>query len=197
MNHTNSQSATSVTPASRRKRIAEAATHTDRAALHWVSPTRSALVTLISVIVALEVSGPSAAIPVGIGGFLVGLADQRGGFADRLRGMILTTILLMISTAVGLAVSDSVPLHLAMAAILGGILGYIGIAGPHAALAGVLALVAFAVFSGTPQPIDDITPALFSLLAGAVAQILSVALPLLARRMGGLRTEISIAMRGV
>lgn len=193
----NSKTPETLAPASRRRRIAEAATHTDRAALHWVSPTRSALVTLISVIVALQVSGPSVAIPVGIGGFLVGLSDQRGGFADRLRGMTLATILLIISTATGLAVSDSVPLHLVMAAILGGILGYIGIAGPHAALAGVLALVAFAVFSGTPQPIDDITPALFGVLAGAVAQILSVALPLLARRMGGLRTEISIAMRGV
>ncbi|MFM9076801.1 MAG: FUSC family protein, partial [Solirubrobacterales bacterium] len=111
--------------------------------------------------------------------------------------MMLTLILVLLATAIGLAVSSSILLHLVVAGLVAGFLGYIGVAGPRAALAGVLSLVAFTVFAGTPEPISAIPPALLGILVGGGLQILVMVLPLFARRIGGLRTDISVAMRAV
>ena len=180
---------------SRRQRIAHALVNTDRAALRWGAPLRTALVAGLTVLTALVVVGPSFALPVGLGAFFVGLADQRGDFADRLRGMVLATVLLVLTTAIGLAVSSLLPLHLVTAGLVAGFLGYIGLAGPRAAMAGVVSLVNFTVFAGTPEPISAIEPAVLGVLAGCTFQIAAMALPLLTRRIGGLRTDISVAIR--
>ena len=180
---------------SRRQRIAHALVNTDRAALRWGAPLRTALVAGLTVLAALVAVGPAFALPVGLGAFFVGLADQRGDFADRLRGMVLATILLVLTTAIGLAVSSLLPLHLVVAGLVAGFLGYIGLAGPRAAMAGVVSLVNFTVFAGTPEPISAIEPAVLGVLAGCTFQIAAMALPLLTRRIGGLRTDISVAIR--
>lgn len=180
---------------SRRQRIAHALVNTDRAALRWGAPLRTALVAGLTVLAALVAVGPSFALPVGLGAFFVGLADQRGDFADRLRGMVLATILLVLTTAIGLAVSPLLPLHLVAAGLVAGFLGYIGLAGPRAAMAGVVSLVNFTVFAGTPEPVSAIGPAALGVLAGCTFQIAAMALPLLTRRIGGLRTDISVAIR--
>ncbi|MFM9053399.1 MAG: hypothetical protein ACKOQ5_00785, partial [Solirubrobacterales bacterium] len=184
-------------PLPRHRRIAQALVHTDWASLRWVAPVRTGLVAGISVIAAYELAGAAFAVTVGMGSFFIGVADQRGDFADRLRGMMLTLILVLLATAIGLAVSSSILLHLVVAGLVAGFLGYIGVAGPRAALAGVLSLVAFTVFAGTPEPISAIPPALLGILVGGGLQILVMVLPLFARRIGGLRTDISVAMRAV
>lgn len=181
----------------RHRRIAQALVHTDWASLRWVAPVRTGLVAGISVVIAYELIGSSFAVTVGLGSFFIGVADQRGDFADRLRGMMLTLILVLLATAIGLAVSSSIPLHLVVAGLVAAFLGYIGVAGPRAALAGVLGLVAFTIFAGTPEPISAIPPALLGVLLGGGLQILLMVLPLFARRIGGLRTDISVAMRAV
>ena len=180
---------------SRRRRIAHALVNTDRAALRWGAPLRTALVAGLTVLTALVVVGPSFALPVGLGAFFVGLTDQRGDFADRVRGMVLATILLVLTTAIGLSVSSVVVLHLVVAGLVAAFLGYIGLAGPRAAMAGVVALVNFTVFAGTPEPISKVEPAVLGILVGCLLQVIAMALPLLTKRIGGLRTDISVAIR--
>ena len=52
------------------------------------------------------------------------------------------------------------------------------------------------VFGGTPAPINDALPAGGWMLLGSLVMIAIVFLPLLAGRIGGVRTEIAIAYRG-
>lgn len=184
-------------PRSRRKRVVETTTRTDWAALRWLSPIRVGLVAGLAVALALMLVDSAFAIPVGLGSFFVGLCDQRGDFADRVRGMSVALLLLLATTFLGLAVSESFPVHLVVAGLLAAFLGYIGLAGPRAALAGVVALVNFTVFAGTPEPIGNAGPAMLGVLLGGGLQVLTMALPLLLRRIGGLRTDISVALRSV
>ncbi|MFM9044510.1 MAG: hypothetical protein ACKOL0_01685, partial [Solirubrobacterales bacterium] len=102
-------------PLPRHRRIAQALVHTDWASLRWVAPVRTGLVAGISVIAAYELAGAAFAVTVGMGSFFIGVADQRGDFADRLRGMMLTLILVLLATAIGLVVSSSILLHLVVA----------------------------------------------------------------------------------
>lgn len=197
MSSTSASGAPGHEPLPRHRRIAQALVHTDWASLRWVAPVRTGLVAGISVIATYELIDPAFAVTVGMGSFFIGVADQRGDFADRLRGMMLTLIAVLLATAIGLAVSSSIPIHLVVAGLVAAFFGYIGVAGPRAALAGVLGLVAFTVFAGTPEPISAIPPALLGVLLGGGLQILVMVLPLFARRIGGLRTDISVAMRGV
>jgi len=169
----------------------------DRGTLRWLGPLRSTLVATALVLVSLQVADSATAVTVGIGAVFVGMADLRGGFADRMRGMVLTTLLLTLAAGLGLLVSESFPLHLIMAGLVAGLCGYIGLAGPRAAFAGVLGLVGFTIFAGTPVPLQAVMPAVLMILIGGAAQILFAALPHLFRRLGGLRTDISVAYRTV
>lgn len=149
------------------------------------------------IVVCLQLSDPATAVTVGIGAVLVALADLRGGFADRMRGMILTAGLVTATAGIGLLVSDSFPIHLIVAGLVAALCGYIGLAGPRAAFAGVLGLVCFTLFSGTPEPLQAVVPAMVMILIGGSLQILFAALPELFKRLGGLRTDISVAYRTV
>jgi len=169
----------------------------DLGALRWLAPLRSTMVSTAVVLVCLQVADTATAVTVGVGAVFVGLADLRGGFSDRMRGLVLTTGLLTVATGLGLLVSDSFPLHLIVAGLFAGLCGYLGLAGPRAAFAGLLALVGFTIFAGTPVPLQDVFPAVWMILVGGLAQILFAALPEVLRRLGGLRTDISVAYRTV
>lgn len=169
----------------------------DLAALRWLAPLRSTLVATALIVACLQFTDPPTAVTVGIGAVLVALADLRGGFADRMRGMVLTAGLVTASAGIGLLVSDSFPIHLIVAGLVAAFCGYIGLAGPRAAFAGVLGLVCFTLFSGTPEPLQAVVPAMVMVLIGGSLQILFAALPEVFRRLGGLRTDISVAYRTV
>lgn len=169
----------------------------DLAALRWLAPLRSTLVATAVIVACLQFTDPATAVTVGIGAVLVSLADLRGGFADRMRGMVLTAGLVTASAGIGLLVSDFFPVHLIVAGLVAAFCGYIGLAGPRAAFAGVLGLVCFTLFSGTPEPLQAVVPAMLMVLIGGSLQILFAALPELFRRLGGLRTDISVAYRTV
>ena len=60
-----------------------------------------------------------------------------------------------VTTFLGGLVSDVLVLHLAAAAVVAAVCGFVGAAGPRAAMVGVLSLVCFTIFSGSPVILYD------------------------------------------
>ena len=168
---------------------------TDWAATRWLGPLRVALITGALAFAAVKLVGGSVAFPLAIGAVLAGVCDPKGDVDERLRGMALTAISVATAAALGIAISDSFPVQLAVTAVVAALCGYVGLAGPKAAVAGMLTLVILVVFSGTPDPIGAALPSAGWMLLGSTVMILSVILPLFAGRIGGVRTDIAIAYR--
>ncbi|MFM8560760.1 MAG: FUSC family protein, partial [Solirubrobacterales bacterium] len=177
-------------------RIARSTVATDWAATRWIGPLRISIVATALALLAVELSGPPVAFPLAVGAIFAGLSDLRGNVGERLRGMFLTGVSISVAATVGVLISPSFPVQLAVTAVGAAICGYVGVAGPRATLAGLLSLVILIVFGGTPAPINDAVPAGAWMLLGSLIMIAVVFLPLLAGRIGGVRTEIAIAYRG-
>lgn len=168
---------------------------TDWAATRWLGPLRVALITGALAFAAVKLVGGQVAFPLAIGAVLAGVCDPKGDIDERLRGMGLTAISVATAAALGIVISDSFPIQLAVTALAAALCGYVGLAGPKAAVAGMLTLVILVVFSGTPDPIGAALPSAGWMLLGSTVMILSVIVPLFAGRIGGVRTDIAIAYR--
>lgn len=177
------------------RRLAAAARWVDWGAVTWMGPLRGALVCAAAFVVTMP--RPEVAIPVSIGTILVGLVDPTGTFGLRIRAMGLTAVLITLGTALGMAVSEAVPAHLVVAALLAFAYGAIGAVGPRAGIAGMVGLVAFAVFSGTPEPIGETLPTAGWVAVGGGLQVAVVVAWALLRRMGEVRTEVFAVYRGL
>ena len=175
--------------------ILRTAEHVDWAGVLWVGPIRAGCVTAITFAVAM--GHPAAVLPVTIGSLLVGLVDTSGTFGIRFRAMALTALIISGVTAVALLVSDSLAWHLAVAALLAFALGYIGISGPRAGVAGMVGLVMFAVFSGTPESFGEVVPTTIYVVIGASIQVIVMCLPTLFRRLEEIRSEVFLAYRAL
>ncbi|MFM8883922.1 MAG: FUSC family protein [Solirubrobacterales bacterium] len=177
------------------RRVLRTSMTTDWAATRWIGPLRVALITGALAFAAVELVGGAAAFPLAIGAVLAGVCDPKGDIDERLRGMGLTAISVAAAAALGIVISESFPIQLAVTALVAALCGYVGLAGPKAAVAGMLTLVILVVFSGTPDPIGAALPSAGWMLLGSTVMILSVILPLFAGRIGGVRTDIAIAYR--
>ena len=167
----------------------------DWAGVLWVGPIRAGCVTAITFAIAM--GHPAAVVPATIGSLLVALVDPSGTFGLRFRAMALTALIISVTAAVALSVADSLPLHLVVAAAVAFVFGYIGICGPRAGVAGMVGLVMFAVFSGTPEPIGDVVPTTIYVVIGASIQVIVVCLPTLFRRLEEIRSEVFLAYRAL
>jgi uncharacterized membrane protein YccC len=167
----------------------------DWAATRWIGPLRVATITGALTFAGVELVGGQVAFPLAIGAVFAGVSDPKGDIDERLRGMGLTAISVAAAAALGIAISDSFPIQLTATALAAALCGYVGLAGPRAAVAGMLTLVVLVVFSGTPDPIGEALPTAGWMLLGSAVMILSVVVPLLTGRIGGIRTDISIAFR--
>jgi hypothetical protein len=145
--------------------------------------------------IGIAIYGPTGAFPFAVGALFVGLADQRGDFDERVRGLVVAGVLVTFATLIGVSVSGSFLAHIVVAGIFAAFCGYIGLAGPRAALAGVVALVAFTAFSGTPEPLSAVLPTTLKVLVSAVVMATVIAVPMLAGRLGGLRTDVVVTLR--
>lgn len=177
------------------KRILRVSTATDWPAVRWIGPLRTTIVATVAVSIGIAIYGPSGAFPFAVGTLFVGFADQRGEFDERVRGLLIAGLLVTAATFIGVAVSGNFLAHIVAAGIFAAFCGYIGLAGPRAALAGVVALVAFAAFSGTPEPFSAVLPTTLKVLISAVAMTTVIVVPMLAGRLGGLRTDVVVALR--
>ena len=177
------------------KRVFAGSTATDWPAVRWIGPLRTTIVATAAVAIGIAVYGPTGAFPFAVGALFVGLADQRGDFDERVHGLLIAGVLVTTATFIGVSVSGNFLAHIVAAGIFAAFCGYIGLAGPRAALAGVVALVAFTAFSGTPEPLSDVVPTTLKVVVSALVMATVIIIPMLTGRLGGLRTDVAVALR--
>jgi uncharacterized membrane protein YccC len=170
---------------------------TDRAATRWLVPVRIALVLMIALSVAVYLGDENDVVPLGFGIVFAALGDPRGVFTFRLRGIVLATLGMTAATEFGMLVSERSIVHPVVLAVVAFICGYVGIAGPRAALAGMLALAMFAIYSGAPVPVEDSFRTTALVFLGGMIAVVVILLPLVLLRMGGVRTDVAIAYRSL
>jgi hypothetical protein len=170
---------------------------TDRAQIAMTGPLRASVAITVVVACMLLVDEPIAAIPLAIGMLFSAVADPEGAYAGRARVMVWATAWMTLTTLLGGLVSDVLVLHLAAAAVVAAVCGFVGAAGPRAAMVGVLALVCFTIFSGSPVVLyDSVTSAALVAIGGLIQTALTIA-PWPWGRANGLRSEFATFYRGL
>jgi len=91
-----------------------------------------------------------ALLPLGLGLLFAAIADRGNSFRRRLTSMAGATIGITLGTAFGSAVSGNQILHIATGGVVGLLCGLIGVASIPAMTTGILTLVIFTIFSGSP-----------------------------------------------
>ena len=167
----------------------------DWAAVRWFSPLRGGIVCGVLVAIAVATGHTYEAVPLGLGSLFTGLGDPRGPLAPRVRLLFRTAVLLGIAAFLGALIAGHPLSHVLGSALVAGLCGFAGIAGARAAMGGVLVMVTFIIFSGTPTSEHSAIQAAVLMLVGGLCQAVVITLPLLTRRLGGMREGIAIVYR--
>lgn len=147
-----------------------ASLHIDRSAIHMRPALRGALVSTTLVALALIIGQPTAAIPLAIGALFAFLAEGQAIMGRRLRLMLWTSGWLGFGTLLGGLASNAIVIGLLLSVFMAFICGFVGAAGPRAALAGVFCLVVFTIALGNAvTPTQALLNALLT-VAGALVQ---------------------------
>lgn len=123
---------------------------TDLSALEHLRPIRSALVIFAVLAFTHGRHDVRALLPLGLGLLFAAIADRGDSLRRRLTSMVGATMGITFAAALGSAVSSNQLLHVAIGGVVGLVCGLIGIASIPAMTAGVLTLVIFTIFSGSP-----------------------------------------------
>ena len=124
---------------------------TDFSRVVWKMPLRSGIVSAALVALSLVVGHPEWAVPAALGSIFVAIADVGEPVQFRLRTMFWTTLWLTAATVIGALVSDNNLWLMLASALMGFACGAIGALGSRAAIAGMLALVVFTIYGGSPE----------------------------------------------
>lgn len=116
-----------------------------------------------------------ALLPLGLGLLFAAIADRGNSFRRRLTSMAGTTIGITLGTALGCAVSSNQILHIATGGFVGLLCGLIGVASIPAMTTGVLTLVIFTIFSGSPIDLFEWRSNTLLMLLGACIMTTTVA----------------------
>lgn len=177
------------------REITRAAFAVDWAAVRWFSPLRGGLVCGALATIAVVTGHQHEALPLAIGALFTGLGDPRGPFAPRVRILSLIAVVLGIAAFGGAMIAGDRFWHVLLSALVAAVCGFAGIAGTRAAMGGVLVMVTFIVFSGTPTTDRSALETAILVVIGGLCQAAVITLPLLARRVGGMRESIAIIYR--
>lgn len=191
-------SSTSASSGLRRRtfgRIVRSWTHVDRAGFVWGGPIRSALVCMV--LLAATAWAPSVAYELVFGAVLVGVVDPAASFGHRVRGMGGALALIATATALGVIVSAFPIALVPVAAIFALVCGYLAVLGPRGAAAGMVALVAYAVYTGSGTDPSKLLATLALILFAGLVQFLVAIVPDLAGRMDASRAELFLAWRAL
>jgi uncharacterized membrane protein YccC len=147
-----------------------ASLHIERSAIHIRPALRGAVTTAGLVTLALAVGHPEAAIPLAMGALFAFLAEGQEILGRRLRVMLWTSVWLGVGTLLGGLASNTVFVGLALSVALAFICGFVGAAGPRAALAGVFSLVVFTIALGNPATPRQALLGALLIMGGALVQ---------------------------
>lgn len=143
----------------------------DFSKLPLIFPTRIALIVAAICAVLITRGDANMALTVAIGATFVGIVDSPDSMRVRLNVFFRAGLLMFIGTMLGLLVSGQPIAHVVVVGIVAFVFGYIGVIGPRAAVVGVLALVLFTVFAGTPERGWSIADTLIELVAGMLCYV--------------------------
>jgi uncharacterized membrane protein YccC len=142
---------------------------TDFSFFEHVRPIRSALVVLGVLAATYSRNDVRALLPLGIGMLFAAIADRGTTLQRRMTSMAGALVAVTLGTAVGGLVSDNQILHVSIGGLAGFVCGLAGAASIPSMTAGVLGLVVFTIFSGSPiDLLDWKTNALLMLLGAAI-----------------------------
>ena len=123
----------------------------DRDKIVIAGAVRTTMVALALVIAAWALGAPQNAIPLGVSALLVGLAEAGLPAGHRWRIMLWTTTWLMVTGLIGYLVAPNIFLTILASSCVALVAGWMGVAGPRAALIGTLSLVIFTITAGLPE----------------------------------------------
>ena len=139
-------------PSNRLKFLSEVIT-IDRDKIVVAGAVRTTTVTLALVIAAWALGAPQNAIPLAVAALFVGLAEAGLPSGHRWRIMLWTTTWLMLTGLIGYFVAPNIFLTILASSCIALAAGWVGVAGPRAALIGTLSLVIFTITAGLPETI--------------------------------------------
>ena len=161
-----------------------------REQLSWRRPVQSAVVTTALTAVCIAIDEPQFALAIAIGAWFAGIADTGEVIGDHWRSMAWTTLWVSVAALVGALASEHNVAEVAVVALMALACGYVGALGPRGAVNGMLALVVYAIFAGSPTS-DRGAVQMFALVAvGGTVQILVTVLPALLRKVGTLASAV-------
>lgn len=153
----------------------------DFARLDLRDVARMTAVTALVTALPLAAGDTTAAIPLSLGAAFVAVSEAGLAYGYRWRTMLWTTLWLMVGVFLGASVSESIWLTVAMSVPVAFISGAVGFRGPRAAVAGLLALVVFTLYSGTPVPLDDAFTSAALIGLGGLSQFVAAIISSVAR----------------
>jgi len=152
------------------------ATRFDRAAVSLPAGLVAAI-PVVAVLAGGTLAGDDvAAVTMGAGAMLVGIAWRVGGGVPPLATMVIDAVVMSLSTFAGAASGNVVWLHLVLLAVWASAAGLIVALGRRSAVVGTQAIIAIVVFGRFAQPIPAASGLAGLVLAGGVAQVLFCAL---------------------
>lgn len=142
----------------------------DTVNIAWVSAIRGALVPTLLAGLAVSTGDPRAAVPLSMGALFVGVAEAGLPPGYRWKVMLWTTLWLMVGSGVGHILAPWGLWGLIGTAPFAFLAGWVGSAGPRAAVAGTVTLANFAIAQGLPENFLDATQVVLLIGLGGFTQ---------------------------
>ncbi len=167
----------------------------DFAKLRLIVPIRLTLATVIPLVIGLLVNQLALGAVAAMGAYMCGIADSGDTLPVRARAMVVTSVLLMAMAMAGGAVSENIPVTIALSGVIALFCGFAGVLGPNAGMTGALALAMYMMYAGNPVIEDAVVAQGLAAFAGALLQTaLSLAgWPL--KRCAGIRGRLADSWR--
>ena len=156
-------------------------------ALSWRRPIVVAVVTAVLVSLAIALQDPVASFSLAVGALFTGLGGINEAPGHRWRIMLWTGLWVSLAAIAGGLMSNIGAVELGAVAIVAAACGFAGAIGPRAMLVGVLALVVFAIYAGSPDTGKGAIEAGALVGLGGLIQMAALLAPVLVRNRGLLR----------
>ncbi|MFM8862029.1 MAG: FUSC family protein [Acidimicrobiia bacterium] len=148
----------------------------DRSTFEVHRPLRAAIVMAVVLSIVIGHADIRAALPMGVGMLFTAMSDTDRDFSRRIVVMAGTSVAIAPAALLGGFVSNRIVVHVIVAGAVALVCGFIGSLGPAWLRAGVLTLVVFTIFSGSPIDLLGSTANFVCMAIGSALLITSATL---------------------